>query len=93
MLRAERHKAFSAICAFLVTSEERSGPAKRDHVKRFFDWNPDRSFFFYHAAKGWVLFCRCGDVGNARALSILSTAPSPAIASRQTAIGARSVSA
>ena len=93
MLRAREAQAFSAICAFLVTSEERSGLAERDHVKRFFNWNPDRSFFSYHAAKGWVLFCRCGDVGNARALSMMSTAPSPAIASRQTAIGARSVSA
>jgi hypothetical protein len=35
-------------------------------VKRFFNWNPDRSFFPYHAAKGWVLFYRCGDVEGGR---------------------------
>ena len=48
---------------------------------------------FYHAARGCVCFCGCGHVGNADALSILSTAPLLATASRQTAIGARCASA
>jgi hypothetical protein len=44
---------------------------------------------FYHAAKGCVFCCCCGHVGNANALSIMSTVLSLAICSRQTAIGAR----
>ena len=37
---------------------------------------------FYHAARGRVCFCGCGHVGNADALSIMSTAPAaPATAS------------
>ena len=45
---------------------------------------------FYHAARGCVCCCGCGPVGNAEALSIMSTALTPAVASRQTAIGERS---
>jgi hypothetical protein len=48
---------------------------------------------FYHAARGCVCCCGCGPVGNAEALSIMSTALTPAVASRQTAIGERSASA
>ena len=48
---------------------------------------------FYHAARGCVCSCGCGPVGNAEALSIMSTALTPAVASRQTAIGERSARA
>lgn len=46
----------------------------------------------HYAAKAAVVFCRCGDVVNAAALSIISTAPAPdagadAVPSRQTSMG------
>ena len=53
---------------------------------------------FYHAAKSVACFCccGCGHVGNALALSIMSTALGPigpVMPARQTAIGGRSPSA
>ena len=47
----------------------------------------------HDAARGCVCCCGCGPVGNAEALSIMSTALTPAVAPRQTAIGERSASA